>query len=129
GLVVLALAAHHFSADPLGRLRRIREQVGDGILGAWLVRQCRSPLNHVLAALLSLCVAITWTGGITFELFGKPVSARSCTNLLTAAYAVFFWRLARWYWRAGHEQVRRLGPVARSLVCWHAWPVALWFLW
>lgn len=105
------------------------EQAARRGVGLWVARQLRHPLSWVLAVLAAAIIAIGITGGADLTVFGRRVSVHSGANLLSAAYALLFIRVALWHRRAGRALLRRSPPLTRALASWHVWPMAIWFLW
>ena len=91
----------------------------------FLVRQCRVPLNLVLAVLLAavLVIYIRVPGPVVWH--GIKIGIYPPENILTAAFVVFFIQAAitirQWDWKLR-------GVPARMLWNWHLLPVAVSFL-
>jgi hypothetical protein len=128
-LLVFALAA----SEVFSRPRELWQLLRRGVTGTdWprcLRDQFRHPLNYLLAAVLAVLAVVHYSGGLTVGVGGRQLSIHTPHNLIHLAYVVFFLRVASWWWRAGRGWTARLSPPARTLVFWHALPVAVWFLW
>ncbi len=118
GLACGLRGARPLETHTLSRKRRIQQ------FGLWSLRIS----SWVLGALiLALVVTLCCPGD--FQLGRLRISTRSPHNLVSVIVIVLFLRLLPWWWREGRQWVARLGVPGRQLVCWHAWPVVLWFLW
>jgi len=95
----------------------------------WVKAQALHPLNYLVVLTLALAVFLHLEDGKTFLLGNRAFVVRSSENLVHVAYVFLFLRLLPWWRQAGRDWVRRLEPAGRQWVFWHAWPVALWFLW
>jgi len=90
-----------------------------------LRREARHPLNWLGGVCLVLVVVITMRGPTVIDVFGKHVSLYPPNNLLTAAYAFFFFRFVAW---KAASRWRPQGGIAAALLWFHVLPVALSFL-
>lgn len=127
-LCVMAIVLAELLRRPGDYWRHVRDAVGRVEWRAFLRAQVRSPLNYALAGVLLLLAGIKVSGWQSLTVLGREVQLNPPYGLVTAAYVIFFVRLAAWFWRAGRFELKRFDPRFRQLVLWHAAPVVTWFL-
>jgi hypothetical protein len=103
--------------------------VRDWPWAAWLGRQLRSPITYAMALPLVILAAFRISGAESLTLVGYTINVRNPHNLITVAYWAFVVHLVLWWRVEGREFRDRFALPVRSLAYWHAWPVAIWFLW
>lgn len=94
----------------------------------WLGIQVKQPLNYIFALVVGAAIYVAASGGGVLAVGGLRLSFRAAHNLIHVAYAIVFLRLLLWWRRGGGTWVRELGTPARQIACFHAWPIAMWFL-
>jgi hypothetical protein len=123
-IVALALAAAECAArnaTPVATMRRMRAWPW----GALVRRELRQPLTLLALAFAALVTWIHWRGPTTLDLGTLRVPLYPPNNLLTAAYAALFLRVAL---AVRRQRWQPDGVAARMLWKWHALPVAFSFL-
>jgi hypothetical protein len=94
----------------------------------WLIGQLRRPSTWLIGGLLAAMVGVCLYGDQPLMLGSWSVSVYPPKNLLSVVSLVVLARLVWWWRQRGRDQIARLGPCLRAVVCWHAWPITVWTL-
>lgn len=127
-LVILSLIAAELTRQPRVYCQMLLRVVGLAFSPAWWLAQLRQPLTYAIIVTLGLGLAILATGGTTISFASKSISLHSAHNFIHVAYILLFLRLCLWWRASGKSLAAMLDDTPRTLVYWHLWPVACWFL-
>jgi hypothetical protein len=127
-LTIVPLAVAHLCTDPRGWLTGSRALVATLDPRAIMHRAVRDPLVIAFGVVVLVVMALYARGPTALDLFRQHVSLYPPENLMTAAWAVLFVRLAM-LWRDNRVAFDAYAtPPGRSLFYWHVVPVAVSFL-
>jgi hypothetical protein len=127
-LVALSLAAADLASAPREWCAWLSGLLAGVDWRRWAWAQLRHPLTYALALLAVLLAVVLAGRGGTLHIGQGEVALRSPYNLVNLAYGLLFLRVALWWAKGGKAWARGLEPRTRSLVAWHALPVAVYFL-
>jgi hypothetical protein len=107
---------------------RLRDPANPAPLARWGLAQLRNPLTYGFLFVLCLLAAYVILGPYEIPLGGQTLRIRSAETLADVAYWIAFLRLFVGWLRVGRPWLQSRCTWAVTLMHWHLWPTAMWFL-
>jgi hypothetical protein len=130
-LALFALLATEFCRAPgtiLDVLPHLRDPATRTALARWLCAQLRHPWTYAFLVVSGLIGAYIALGPYEIPLGGQALRIRSAETLADVAYWLVFLRLFTAWLRVGRAWLAARSTWAVTIVHWHIWPTAMWFL-